>query len=420
MLGFNTTDAQNLSGYDSCTWTKEDSENISATDGYAQALAVKDSADSYLTTQENFQQDTRKVAFTKAKIQLVNDLNNGSSESLAEANAHAEVEEYYSQIQYNVIQDFNSKVLQLQYLWTQTPTSIKVNGNTDYFGWDNTTVTLANGTDITAYGVASTNGDYSYAFRIGTSKSIAVQDPDTGNWDTISDSQRWTDVVNGFGSQSDQVTSNMANITSGYYDEYQEGDLTSEDLARIDPTTIASEAATEYNSTGYYSYAAINLAAIGAGGDLNTSHTVSVGSTTLNGTLYYTADDITSFETGSTYDMDAANGTFYMAVQQSDGSKVVNLRKYGQNITIKSATNTKTGESVQTTETQQYVYESTNATALQEELDRLRTLREEYEELATSDTGGGGVDGSSGLGAIDQNVIVVAAAVAVVLFLQRS
>ena len=421
LAGMEVSDAQKLSGYDGCTWTQEDSENISETDGYAQALGIKDSIDASRTTQTNFQQDTRKVAYTKAKISLVNDLNNGTSESVAEANANQEVSEYYSRIQYNNIQKWNNHVLQIQYLASETPTSFRHNpggvGSYDiYSGWENSSVTLANGTSVTAYGLKWDDGGGVWNWNWDQGEMLQVQDPDSGSWEDLIDYQDTIAIKNEYDTQETQVTDNMASVTSGYYAEYQAGDLSSDDLARLNPSVIASEAATDYNSTGYYSYAAMSLAAIGASGNVNTSHTVSVGGSTFDGTLYYTGDDVSSFETGSTYNMSQLNGTFYMAVQTSeDSSRIVNLESVGTEVTIDEATNTDTGESVQTTETEQYVYETTNASALADELDKLRELRQTYEDLATENTGGGGggLDPSS-IGT--EGIIAAVAVAALVLF----
>ena len=71
---------------------------------------------------------------------------------------------------------------------------------------------------------------------------------------------------------------------------------------------------------------------------------------------------------------------------------------------------------MQTTETEQYVYETTNASALADELDRLRDLRQRYEDLATENTGGGGGGGLDPSNIGTEGIIAVAAVAAAVLF----
>jgi hypothetical protein len=102
--------------------------------------------------------------------------------------------------------------------------------------------------------------------------------------------------------------------------------------------------------------------------------------------------------------MDNYSGVFYMAVQKDDGNaSIVNLEDYGSSFVIEEATNTKTGEAVNTTEVQTYTYETTDASQLQEEIDRLHELRAEYEEQVSAASGG---DSSSGM---DTQTLAVAA-----------
>ncbi|REA05873.1 hypothetical protein DEQ92_06305 [Haloferax sp. Atlit-6N] len=451
----------------------DDLENITSTDGYAAGLAVDDSVESFNTTLENRLQDTRTVAYSKAKIQVVNDINNGTAETLAKERANETVTAYYAQIERNIIRDWNAKMSELEYL-NQTETGFafhepsdsdeyQIPGqyaeNPDGFqtGVHQMNYTLVNGTNVTmkfwlqphnvggdgtganaAVGVLpktslapdlyaysnelhgwSTGGDYYSA-----SDGLAVQSPSTSNYTGVLYGADYTGLLEDLDTQQQQVQANMAQVVEGYYAQYAAGDIDSTDLARLDPSTIGAEASTEFNTTGYYSYAAVQLASIGYSGDLNSSHTIAVegqnGTTIVNGTMFYTGEDAPAgWDTGSTYQFADYNGTFYFAYQNANDSGIYDLSEYGENFTIVEAFNVHTGEAVNTTSTQQYVYEDTNATALQSQLDQLLELREWFEqEAGTAGSTDGGRNPAGGLNTqvIGGALLVGAAAV---LLIQR-
>lgn len=424
-----------------CRWLSGDQtdvENLTATDGYANGLALKDSADSYVSTTNNFVQNTRTVAMSKGKITLVYELNNENTSTVAKNSVNETVRDYYSRMQYQVIQDWNAKLTQIEYLnnsgadirlirpdGSGSSTMAETEGQFN-FGYT-VPYQLANGTVVdvkaTDRGGSSSRvspvANGSEMFSVG---KFQVKDPDTGTWTTMVDSTQYgyvtqggttwdlstadggswdgTDLLGQMQNQDQYVTDNLAPYVDEVYAQYNAGEINLTDMAQIDPSVIGNEASTEFNSTGYYGHAAIMLASIGAAGNINHSHTIETGDgTSLNGTLYYTADDYPTagWQTGTQYNITDYNGTFYMAVQKDSGNgTIVNLADYGENFTIVNATNTKTGEAVNATKVQAYTYDSTNASALAEEIDRLEALRETYEEQSTSGGGGGwGLGGAS-------------------------
>lgn len=406
-----------------CRWsagTSTDYENISQTDAYASALGMKDSADSYTTAVGNFQQNARTVAYSKAKLTMVNELNNGSTVSVARAAVNETVESYYSRQQTEIVADWEAKMTQAGYLiGSQNLTSRVDNETVDSFdGYLNNSYTLANGTSTDVLQLRIVSGGTGTGMGWGNPGAyFEAQDPDTSTYTDVVRAREYLDLFNEADSQATQVKANMAPYVDEVYAQYAVGELNSTDLATIDPAVIGQEASTSFNSTGYYGQAAIMLASIGAGGDLNASHNLTVGSTTLDGTLFYTGDDAPTngWNTSQTYNMSDYSGTFYMAVQKPDGNgTVVDLETYGSSFTINTATNTQTGESLNATKVQTYTYDSTNASALAEEIDRLRALREEYESQAT---GGGGI--GIDIGGAGTGVIVALGAVVILMVVTR-
>lgn len=442
-----------------CRWsagTQTDVENLTATDAYANSLALKDSAESYTTSVSNYQEDSRTVAYSKAKIEMVNELNNGSSASVAKGAVNNTVEDYYSRQQAEIIKDWNAKVTQLSYL-NNTSVGMRAHfdsGSSEFQDPDIefdpgyiVNFTLANNSVIEVKYIGYTGPGIRIAPVAATSAEtyyladIETQDPSDSSWTAVIDSSNYGMVEQGgtfdsrtdrsyYGklnilgapaTQSTQVKANMAPYVDEVYAQYAVGELNSTDLATIDPGVIGQEASTSLNSTGYYGHAAIMLASIGAGGDVNVSHNLTVigdtSNTTLDGTLFYSGDDApaTGWNTSQVYNMTNYNGTFYMAVAKDDGNATIaDLEDYGEEFVINEATNTKTGETVNTTKVETYTYDSTNASALEEELDRLRTLRQEYEnQLATG--GGGGWFGDLG----GTQIGIIIALVGVIALLTR-
>ncbi|MFK8212079.1 hypothetical protein [Haloferax volcanii] len=435
-----------------CRWEAGDQidyQNISQTDAYAQALGIGDSADSYTTSMGNMMANARTVATSKAKITLINELNNGTSVSVAKQRVNETIEDYYARIEMENARDYSRKWTQLGYNDDTTNLAVGVGGGSIHSteahnstqsdaDWvvHSINATALNGTqfEVTSlvYGPDDPSGgqteyggvpaDYSVSgFIEGSSADrIYIEDPETGGWKPIVDASAYQQIRADALDQASQVKANMDPYADEVYAQYAAGELNSTDLATMDPSVIGAEASTDFGTTGYYGQAAIMLASIGASGDLNASHTIAVGdgttanTTVLNGTLFYTADDVDGWDTGTTYNISDNNGTFYMAVQADDGSgSVVDLDDYGSEFTITEAVNTRTGETLNTTAPQRYAYDSTNASALESEIGRLKQLRQEYE------TAGSG--GSSSGGGFDSQTLGIALLVgaAAVLLIQR-
>jgi hypothetical protein len=403
-------------------------ENITATDAYSNALGIKDSQDSYLTTSNNFIEDTRTVAYSKGKIRMVNAVNNGTGVSETQNRVNRTVDDYYSQIQLNTIKDWNAKITEMEYIantslgYPQHRTDTSSNwANGTISGYDTKQVSLINGSNATVRFIPDMPGSKHPLQEDDVAETdviaLGYASPDTGDISLILDVAKWERYNDRVESQAVQVKDNLAPLAEEVINQYNAGELDSVDLARLDPAVIGQEAATSLDSTGYYGHAAIMLASLGASGNINVSHSVTTGDgTTLNGTVFYTGDDApeTGFETGSTVNTSAYNGTFYMAVAKDDGNaSIVNLANYGETFDIDEATNTQTGESVNATKVQTYTYDTTNASALAEEIDRLEELRERYEEQAAASSGVG-----INLGTEDKAIIGVIAAVVLVLALR--
>jgi hypothetical protein len=196
---------------------------------------------------------------------------------------------------------------------------------------------------------------------------------------------------------NDQMTTNINTWVGNTYPSYTAGDIDESDL--VDPVTLSQEFATDYEDTGYYAYAAADLALQGTNGTFNESfvltlHSGSAGRTsdeTLEGALFTDwAPESTNgtFVTGNRYNASNSSSLVYFAT--NDGLRIVE----GE-FTIESMTNVRTGESTDSTELQEYNRQTADAGWSEEQRQQLLDIQEQLNEIQAQAVGGGGGDGTS-------------------------
>ena len=399
------------------------SEDVSKTDAYQQSLGIRDSADTFGTVMHNRLESSRSLAWSEAKFTLIQELNNGSSTSTSQDNANASVADYVTRLERNSLEDWDVKMDQLEYVKKETnlSTRLRLPDHTDSpfddsnWGLGTVKINLYNGTATnvsvyyyvnsgTAYwngplpghGVVETYPETFDGYSVSGSTPISsarnatilTKDPDTGSWTEIVAS---TTYPGKFRNQTrraaqigDDVRANMNAFADDVFAQYEAGDLNVTDV--LSPTQLAARAGSDWNSTGSYQFAAIQLAAMGEGGDLNATFQVTTNRSDAlyEGQLFYTGDDVERLENGTTYDTATLNGSFVMAVLTSDGNTTI--REWGgptspdAKVTIQGLHDADTGEAKQNTTVVQYNYKDANASRLASELDRLRELRDHYED----------------------------------------
>jgi hypothetical protein len=277
--------------------------------------------------------------------------------------------------------------------------------------------------------VVNISGEYSPLYgQVNSDRRVLINDPSSSDQATVVDTRAHNQRIDDMMAARSNVNSNIDAYADEVFAAYQAGELSTTDL--LDPTTLASQASTSYNSTGYYSFASAELAAIGLTGDTNASHVVQTtwnrsyrnetgalvwDNRTVNvtGTMFLTGSNM-SLETGTEYDPDNINGAEYIAVSSVENETGTTLNysepyfEVTDNFTIVEATNTKTGETVNVTTAQEQNFSSTNASQLADELDRLQELRAYYEEQQANNGGGISFD----FGGVETGVIIALLAVA--------
>ncbi len=439
--------ASYLNPEDTCGIYNDKAAKKAHTDAYAHAKTIEQQQNNYLVTAENFRTDRKQPAWTEGKIALVNHLNNNSNLSTTKTAANQSMSAYYRASVNNVVQHMSAASSQAEYQWRANESWVKLSdGEGEIIGWTTVRMPLPGPGNTTARmpvtGTCDNPSTYNPISRGATywNEDDGLDDEwnDSGESHTsgsldgitalsIENTNTTCDNLNkqemGFDTLQDmqiQVTSpnssetavvlpgeeyrlhilytyfdqgdlrdDMGPYVDEVYAEYQAGELSTKEI--LAPSELASRASSSYNSTGANSFLSIELASLGLGGDFNSSVTIQTTengtNVTLDGTLFYTGDDVESFQPGTTYSNTSLNGVAYLSVP-GDGNGTV--KKLDGEWTITSAQNPETGEEVANVSMQSYTKKTTNASDLQAELEKLAELRQQYEEAEAALTIGGG------------------------------
>lgn len=417
----------------------ESTETHIQTSTHADTIAVDShTLDTVMSNQVN--DGSRTVAYAKAKAAAVRAMNNGSSKAEVKAAATNATEDYYSTMEVNLINSYNSQVNRLLYLKGVYDSDGGISGNAlrggdvgnthSFSGTVNYTYTLENGSTMPAKFMTVNDGG---EFAVGWTQH-SVDNPDrtmdfvdrAGKWmwnyeanvtphnssEIVMNGDRSTQIFSDIDSANADVESNIDLWIDNYYDGYTAGEINDSEI--LDPATMAQEFATDYNTTGHYSYAAADLAIQGINGSMNHSmvidlHNGSAGRTTnetLNGTLFTDWKPSATggkWETGHTYD--TANSSSLVYVATNDGLRVIE----GE-FSIPEMVNVQTGEAVTNTTTQEYHRQTVDSGPSAEDWQQLLDLQQELDDTQAAAAGGGSNQGL---------LIGIAAAAAIALLMGR-
>lgn len=416
-----------------CRFNPEDADSgQTRTDIFAGAETSAAQKDVKLTSVENRLTDARAMALTEAKLAAIEAMNNNASKANATDAAETAVEDYYSTIQANLISEAESLTHYSDYAsdvetnetgdsgLDQTWVTTKGNGRPPETTWERQ-IWLLNGSTRNISQPELSNGvQYTWFPNNGTnhdtSDTIIFQSADNQTVEYLKNS-RFVSKFQKIHLQNDQVRNNVGGMVDGIYSGYSAGELNASDV--LSPTELYSRAATDYNSTGYSGFAAAQLAATGYSGNISMSHVVNLSSegaisanlstTEVSGTIFYTGSESVTLEKGRTYDPTSHDGSFVLAYQTENQSGIADLTG---NFSIAEQIDTSSGESVNSTSTETYVYNTTDTSDLQQTLTKLEELRQEYQQM---NSGGDSIGWDWG----SQNpAVVVAVVLAAILVLK--
>jgi hypothetical protein len=414
-----------------------DVQNVTNTDAYAAALSASDQQ-TIFEDQTEAQLDTLyDTAWLESKAEVVECVEEGANRSECVARADNESDAAIGALQSRVINQYDAQVETTMYwanissgVWYADDSNLRKEiepspFEDDYYYQtaDNRTVNYSAPmyTDTgTRYYYSLGQGQALRAFNErggpeGTDRHVVeATNPNNSDVAVVYNMTKYYLFIEQSEQIEQRIDDNIETYVNGTYNQVNNGTLNATELALESPTALASQASSDLNSTGYHSYAATSLAALGINGDLNASHTVnttyvrkSVNGTnrtynnatvSIDGTLLYTGDDGPTVTRGETYNPDAYNGTWLMTVSQmtyQNGTAVTYSDSafiLTENFTVVGQRDTRTGETVNATTMTVRDYTSTDPSDLENESASISKVREEY--LSTS------VGGASGIGPI--------------------
>jgi|GEM_PF-5625973 len=381
------------------------------------------------TVMQNSLNSSRTVAMSHAEAAAISAIDNGSSRSEVKTAASDAVKDYYATKQINLADRYSVHTSTVNTMISAAHTASGVSnsfvdvesvddiqGDREADGHDDTsTVTLVDGSSY-QFTQIGYDDDTSGQGGWGSPASDDYGNTDDGRYFVVGsitgetsynvfDAAQYGDLWGDIESQSTQMESNAEVYADGLYNMSQNGTL--ESTSYVSPSTLAQEYSTDYNSTGYYSYAVAYAGAAGfAIPDMNVSATMTIqtGSGTYEGLIMSQyAPDNGTWVVDRTYDASLIQGKQFVA--RTDG----NITELTGQFTITEMLD-ESGTPVVNTTVQQIEYSTSNVsenfTALQQEIRALQQEILEDEEGGLSGPGGAG-GGLGNLGLLGIGVLVL-------------
>ena len=398
-----------------------DTTGLSATEAelevYQTGLQIQSRADSYLTVRENYNNDTKQIAYGIVQAEIAESLKNNETEAVAASEAKAAVDEYYSVHQYNNINEWNAE-------WESVNatghTLLDADGTDDYTmamrysndgatnlqKWTSATfieyenVTLLNGTSIQrvshVYNLEAVTASLTASEGGGANNpwNAAIKDPSDSALTNVTSVSRWESVFAQPDTKATEVKSGVDQYAADVYAAYSAGDL--DGVSIVDPTVAAGQMPDDGSSAlTFIAYAAASSGHT-TSAQLNVNVTDEVSGNTYDAVYFTSAVPTTTYDfgdgsepawlVGNTYDAADYSEPVYIAYVDGNETTVAEL---DGNYTINSATSLKTGEPVDAiraaVDAKQKTY---NASTFVDELQQAEQSQQEYDETNSNGAGG--------------------------------
>ncbi|MFC4448133.1 MULTISPECIES: hypothetical protein [Halorussus] len=413
---------------------QESDANQTKTDIYSAASGQKAQTQNSLTVMDNYLNDTESVAWMHAEKAIAKAYKNGKSKAEAKIAAKEAIEDYYAVKQRNLIETWNVSLTAADtlrqravmeekvpddYVYTATESRDDATTSVDSTNYTSTQITLVNETSHNVSSLRMNMSGYSTpaivtvsgmtqkpsynSLYVGTFESegnfdgsqvylqgIAVAPP-SSDYSRLQylEFQQFETRWNKLGSKASSLQSEVDPYVDSTWDAYQEDRINASDV--MSRTTLMFEQGVDAkNSSGMYNTVA-GLAAMGLETpNLNESGymTVQMDGQTYEGLLLADNPPNGTWETNTTYTASNFSGPVNLATLDG-GLKTVEGEFVIQNMTDKS------GDEIQSIQTREYVYKTSDASGLLEKMEDMQTLRMEIEEREP--TAGGGSSSGTGL-----------------------
>lgn len=349
-------------------------DDVEGLDNYTGAGALKDEVtmraksmkgadDTVFTVLQNRLADSKNVAWSRCKLQIVDDLNAGLAKADVKANAWDELAAFYSVLQKNLANHWTEQFNKLENAWatfdshadvdTTLPEGmyVSLDGGSDQVisasDWIAQDYTLLDGTTLTVKNCDASSGIYLDTTKDGSGNSyprtwLAVEDSagantnvyqgmyDSSQGETAAEQQPAQYLWGEIQTVHSNMKTNVGTFVDDIYASYQQGDIDTADL--IDASTFAGEMAAKEDE--HFSYAAADLAALGLPMDLDGTHRIRLEDTgaEVEG-LLATSDDTFTATVGTTYDPSTdINGQVYLAYNVETGEGTVDSADYNSGV----------------------------------------------------------------------------------------
>lgn len=454
----NECDSSELS--DTAQQMQNQSAELTKTNIYAGAQSTKEQRQSTLATMDNYLSDSRTVAWSKGEQAAVQAIKNGSSKAAAKQAFNESVDDYYAHQQVQLVHSWNTSMEEALYYGDVVSNSSTING-TFIYGWVNadarapvkaapgheyapdgsntyrslnetvTSETLVNGSTVQTLTLDQYAKSFatiqSWDFRItGSDNNITVTSVDSQPEFVYLRPNDYADLWTSIQNKNTFVKSNGAAYVGTLYEAAQADNVNLSDY--VSASTLAQEYSTDYNSTGYHSYAWAMASSAGLStADLNTTAEMQIRDESTGfeytGMLFSHATPASTnntWRTGVTYNASEIDGVQMVITSGENASKI----DLDGEFTIVSMTG-KDGGNLTQVDAQTYNYRTNNVSEYQQRMDELRKLQQDIQEsLPKVNDPNDGVDVNVGgdglLGGVNSSLVLVVIAGAAVLLLQRS
>lgn len=427
-------------------WNETDAEDTRV-QIHSQAGQLAAGNEQFLTVAQNGLTNSETIAFSRGEAAAVETLANGGTISEAQQAANESIEDYFTIKQINQLDRHSTSVQTITTLNQRAENTTGVSGDFVTFSYNSQTdglirnsdkntgsfkvagsatrtVTLANGTSQTTYNLQAmydaTDGNYdtlnprSMYFKGGNftggfgassgtyvTNQIRVRSTTNLTSQSMLHSQEWWSLWTTIEDKNQQTKKEVAvYINQSLGPAVENGNLDAQNY--VSAATLAQEFSQDYNgSDGYVRAMAIASSMGMSTPDLESTAGMTVihdGETYEGMLLSQNGPENDTWESSQTYDASLISGMQFFAVQGESG-EIIEL---DGSFTIESISDMD-GNDIDSAETQQVVYHTSNAsgnyTELQNQIRQLSAEIELQKERATAPPpGGGGGGGDDGWG----------------------
>ena len=384
-------------------------------DIYENWATISDKREQFVTEKKGFLDTSFGMVQAKAKLEIIEQRKNGSTQAEAQSAALEIVDDYYTRLQVSTLASQEREVV----AHNETIETINTTDNLGYlqvyeqngalcggassesrFGFGQKNLTLYNGSQRTystlryeedddtggcvSYNMTAFDGSYTRNDILDIESGTGIQ---TDSLEPVNYSQ----ILGSVESDRDTVRNNVINMTSFYYNEYSDREADNLSVSdELGPLETLITASTNYDTTGSYSYLALTQAQAGHASNSSYAFHVQWNNRTAWGQLFVGSDAFNgTLEVNKTYDGSDETVIF---VHNTENGKATETDINSQ-FKILEMRDTSTSEEVNSTKVQVVDFYTDGVQDLNNQLDEARTLHSNVTECPDC---GGGIIGPTG------------------------